>query len=150
MFDIYHCLHYLKLQKKEIKLTISLTKTNVKHQFMIKLLKFHILYQSKCSSRIFFFTYFNKMLNIKTVSLYSKTIKITSMWRKPDSVPFSLSLSVAGLLIVVGTFILGKLSISRKWLKASPQPQNSQCFQTCSGNPKRTCLTVRVQILARI
>ena len=70
-----------------------------------------------------------------------KTINITSVWRKPDSVLFSLSLSVAGLLIVVGTFILGKLSISRKWLKASPQPQNSQCFQTCSGNPKR-CLSL--------
>lgn len=39
---------------------------------------------------------------------------------------------VAGLIIVVGTFILGKLSISRKWLKATPQPQTSQCFQTCS------------------
>ncbi|XP_061181137.1 uncharacterized protein LOC133189756 [Saccostrea echinata] len=39
---------------------------------------------------------------------------------------------VAGLIIIVGTAILGKLSISRKWLKASPAPRNSQCFQTCS------------------
>lgn len=58
-------------------------------------------------------------------------IKWNYLWRHF----FILIPSVFGIIILVGTIILGRLLISRKWLRCQGQDTipASQCFHTCSG-----------------